>query len=228
MSLDVDAAAVNALQKWLLEHHGETVDADRLPAIRFEIERLTEKDLPGAVVELGCYRGAMALWMRAILDTTGQGDRAIHVYDSFQGLPAAGPHDSDLFPPGYLLAEPAEVRALHERWGCTPPVIHPGWFVDTLPGELPEQIAFAYLDGDYYESIRTCLQACVPRMAPGAALVVDDYADIAANPRAWDGLPGVKAACDDHFGATTSPLEVLIGAGDLAFGRYVRPVGGEG
>jgi O-methyltransferase len=99
-------------------------------------------------------------------------------------------------------------------------VIHPGWFADTLPGELPTEIAFAYLDGDYYDSIAVSLAAVVPRMAAGGVIVVDDYADLDANPQAWNGLTGVKQACEDYFGIP-SPLEVIKGAGDLAFGRYL-------
>ncbi|MEW1687506.1 TylF/MycF/NovP-related O-methyltransferase [Streptomyces sp. NPDC091265] len=215
------------LADWLLEHHGDTVDADRLPAIRSELEQLGARKSPGAVVELGCYQGAMALWMRAVLDATGQRDRHVHVYDSFQGLPERGSRDPELFAAGYLRAEPEQVLGLHARWGRTPPKIHPGWFTDTLPAQLPEKVAFAYLDGDYYDSIHICLSACVPRMTPGGTLIVDDYADLEANPKAWNGLPGVKAACEDYFGAP-SPLEVISGAGDLAFGRYTAPVAGGG
>ncbi|MER8084226.1 TylF/MycF/NovP-related O-methyltransferase [Streptomyces sp. NPDC087532] len=218
------ALDLTELQDWLLEHHGDTVDTDRLPAIRTELEHLATRAVPGTIVELGCYQGAMALWMRAVLDATGQGQRPVHVYDSFQGLPERSERDPDLFEAGYLRAEPEQVLALHDRWGRTPPVIHPGWFADTLPSQLPEQIAFAYLDGDYYDSIHTCLTACVPRMAPDGTLIVDDYADLEANPKAWNGLPGVKVACEDYF-HTPSPLQVITGAGDLAFGRYTAPLG---
>lgn len=212
------------LSQWLLAYHADTLDADRLPAVAVDLERLAVEDVPGAVVELGCYRGAMAVWMRAVLDATGQADRPIHVYDSFQGLPERGEQDPDLFPPGYLRADPVQVIALHERWNVRPPAIHPGWFADTLPHELPQEIAFAYLDGDYYDSIRTCLAECVPRLAPGGVVIVDDYADVDVNPKAWNGLPGVKAACDAFFG-TPTPMQVVVGDGDLAFGRYTAPGG---
>ncbi|MEU2026218.1 TylF/MycF/NovP-related O-methyltransferase [Streptomyces sp. NPDC016469] len=215
------------LHDWLLEHHADTVDADRLPAIRTELEQLGGRGVPGDVVELGCYRGAMALWMRTVLDASGQSWRSIHVYDSFQGLPERGEKDPDLFAAGFLRADPEQLLALHDGWDRTPPKIHPGWFADTLPDQLPAEIAFAYLDGDYYDSILTSLTACVPRMAPGGTLIVDDYADLQANPKAWDGLPGVKAACEDYFRAL-SPLEVVEGAGDLAFGRYTAPAAGAG
>jgi O-methyltransferase len=207
------------LSDWLLEHHSGTIDADRLPIIRAEIERLAVKQIAGEVVELGCYLGAMALWMRAVLDASGQQSRLIHVYDSFDGIPTPGPLDGSPFAPGDFKCSPDQVRALHERWDLEPPVIHKGWFHQTLPTYLPHRVAFAYLDSCFYDSILISLQTCIPRLPYHAALIIDDYADQIVNPKAWNELPGVKAACDAYF-AERSPVEVLHGTGDLAFGRY--------
>lgn len=212
---------LSELRQWLLTEHWGTVDDDRLTVIAQQLERLVTDGVAGPVVEIGCYRGAMALWMRAVLDAAGDHGRPIHVYDSFQGLPAPGEHDSEHLRQGELTVTPEEVVAAHRRWSKQPPVIHPGWFADTLPTELPDGIAFAYLDGDFYDSILTSLTYCVPRLAAGGVLILDDYADTAANPKAWDGLPGVKRACEDYFGAS-SPLQVIAGDGDLAFGLYQR------
>lgn len=207
------------LRSWLLTEHAGTLDPDRLDAIAEHLGHVVSMGIGGAVVEVGCYRGAMALWLRTVLDGHGDGDREIHVYDSFAGLPLAGAHDSDHLSAGDLVASPDQVVTTHALWGRTPPVIHPGWFADTLPVELPTTIAFAYLDGDFHDSILTSLIYCIPRLAPGGRLIVDDYADVEANPRAWNGLPGVKHACEEYFGRR-SPLTVLTGKGDLAFGLY--------
>lgn len=209
------------LREWLLREHSGTVCADRLSVIADELAALTARGLPGAVVELGCYWGAMALWIRSVLDSLGDCDREIHVYDSFQGMPAPGAEDSDHLAAGELWSSPDDVRATHAAWGRAAPVIHPGWFDETLPTELPDEIAFAYLDGDFYASTLTGLTHCIPRLAPTGVLLIDDYADTAVNPRAWDGLPGVKRACDGYFEAP-SPVTVLFGDGDLAFGRYEK------
>jgi len=210
------------LREWLLREHSGTVCADRLHVIADELADMTTRGLPGAVVELGCYRGAMALWIRSVLDALGDRDREIHVYDSFQGMPAPGVEDSDHLAASELRSSPDDVRATHAAWGRSAPVIHPGWFDETLPKELPDEIAFAYLDGDFYDSTLTGLTHCVTRLVPTGVLLVDDYADTVVNPRAWDGLPGVKRACDAYFG-TPSPVTVVVGEGDLAFGRYEKP-----
>jgi O-methyltransferase len=212
---------LDGLRRWLLSEHLATVCADRLDVVARELAGLISARVPGAVVELGCYRGAMALWMRAILDTLGAGHREVHVYDSFAGLPSPGELDSPHVRTGELAASVADVVATHARWGKRAPVIHSGWFDDSLLGELPPGIAFCYVDPDLFQSTLTCLQHSVPRLSAGGSLIVDDYADIAVNPRAWNGLPGVKRACDEFFG-DPSPMEVIIGVSDLAFGRY-RP-----
>ena len=209
------------LKSWLLDLHGETVDADRLNYIRVELERVVAERVPGAIIELGCFRGAMTLWIRTVLDTLGD-DRPIHVFDSFRGLPDTTEEDEIILPTGVMAATLEEVLATFAQWGRTPPILHPGWFEETLPTELPDQLAFAYLDGDLYSSTVISLAECVPRLANSGVLILDDYADQQANPRAVVKLPGVKLACDEYFGAS-SPIDVLVGEGDLAFGRYVRP-----
>ncbi|MBI3685827.1 MAG: class I SAM-dependent methyltransferase [Actinobacteria bacterium] len=216
------AGSLIDLRAWLLHEHVGTVCADRLDAITEQLRLVVDDQIDGAVVELGCYRGAMALWTRSVLDALGDAGRAIHVYDSFQGLPEPGPADSDHLRQGELVATPADVVATHAEWGRPSPTIHAGWFSDTLPNQLPEAIAFGYLDGDFHDSTLIGLVHCVPRLSPGGLLVVDDYADTTVNPKAWDGLPGVKLACDEYFGHP-SPMEVLVGDEDLAFGRYRRP-----
>jgi O-methyltransferase len=90
-----------------------------------------------------------------------------------------------------------------------------------LERELPERVAFAYLDGDFYDSLKTSLQALYPRMTPGAIAIVDDYCDADANPRAWDLLPGAKIASDEFFSDKPEQMYVLVGSGNLGFG-YVR------
>ncbi len=214
-------AHLTALRGWLLAEHANTVDADRLTAIAAQLRHTVEDGVEGAVVEVGCFRGAMALWMRAVLDELGDTNRPIHVYDSFAGLPAPGDRDSNHLGEGELVSTPADVAATHAAWHKPSPIIHPGWFADTLSHQLPEKIAFGYLDGDFYDSIHVSLTHCVPRLNRGGALIIDDYADTVVNPKAWDGLPGVKRASDDYFG-TPTPVEVLIGDGDLAFGLYRR------
>jgi O-methyltransferase len=143
------------------------------------------------------------------------------VYDSFEGLPEPGESDTYLGR-GELKASISDFESTFNRFGAPLPMVHPGWFSATLPEELPEVIGFAYLDGDFYASVLTSLRAVYPRMARGGVILIDDYADVAVNPRAWNGLPGVKLAVDAFLADKIERAEVLVGAGDLAFGLVRR------
>ena len=45
--------------------------------------------------------------------------------------------------------------------------------------DLPEKIAFVFLDGDFYESIRDSLRLVASRMAEEGIVVVHDYTNLA-------------------------------------------------
>ncbi|MFG2133829.1 TylF/MycF/NovP-related O-methyltransferase [Streptomyces sp. NPDC048751] len=206
---------------WLLREHDETTSRERVLALTPYVLQVAFDQIPGDFVEVGCYRGGTALWTRAVLDSVGEADRTLHVYDSFQGMPEPRSVDMDLMGKGDLTASVEDVVQAHDRWQKRKPVIHPGWFEDTLPTQLPDRICFAYLDGDFHDSILTGLRYCVPRLSPGAVILIDDYADVEAHPRVWNGFPGVKQACDEFFGSP-SPVRPVITDTDLPFGVYVH------
>ena len=78
-------------------------------------------------------------------------------------------------------------------------MIKKGWFSDFSSEDLPEKIAFCFLDGDFCESIRDGLKLVENKMSEGSVLIVHDY----NNP----ALPGVKKAVDEWIG--TRGLKVL-------------------
>jgi O-methyltransferase len=200
-------------------------DIDRLVNIYWALSSVLVQDVPGAVVEVGCNVGKTSVFLRKIMDHFAPG-RALHVYDSFEGLPPPGENDAYL-KEGECPATVEDVMATFRKWDVEPPSVHPGWFADTLPTELPDQICFGYLDGDFYESTTTTLEHVYPRLAPNAIIIVDDYCDAEKNDRAFDLLPGPKKACDEFFADKPEKASVLVGVGDLAYG-YVRRGWGPG
>ncbi|MEW6250627.1 MAG: TylF/MycF/NovP-related O-methyltransferase [Planctomycetota bacterium] len=146
------------------------------------------RGVPGCVVECGVWRGGM---IAGIAEVLGPG-RQYHLFDSFAGLPPAGERDGPAArawqadrglwwnfdnctaPPDY--AERAMRLAGARRFA-----LHPGWFEDTLRSFAPaEPIALLRLDGDWYESTLTCMNALYPHLAHGGLIIVDDY-------YVWDG-----------------------------------------
>lgn len=123
----------------------------------------------------------------------GKDKKKLWIYDSFEGLPAKMEVDKSVlgeaFKGGELAVTKREVKERFLRAGLPVPVIKKGWFADLTEADLPERIAFAFLDGDFYESIRDSLKLVVPRMVEGGVLIVHDYSSPA--------LPGVKKAVEE-------------------------------
>jgi O-methyltransferase len=193
-------------------------DLDRLTNLHWALCSVLRSRTPGDVVELGCNAGRTSILLEMVLEAEGP-DRILHLYDSFDGLPSPSAADRYL-KQGDCKAAESDVLAVFERWNLRAPQVHAGWFEETLPHQLPDRVAFAYLDGDFYESIHISLTHVWPRLSVGGSVIVDDYCDRELSPRAWDGLPGVKKACDEFFVDVPANRRVLVGVGDLAFVEF--------
>ena len=119
--------------------------------------------------------------------------KRLWIYDSFEGLPEKSVEDESAigvdFKKGELAVTKREVKERFLRAGLPVPVMKKGWFEGLTEGDLPEEIAFAFLDGDLYKSIRDSLRLVGPKMAIGGAIIVHDYYNSA--------LPGVEKAVDE-------------------------------
>ena len=151
--------------------------------------------VPGDFVEFGCYKGDTSLLLAELLveNHVDKSVKKLWIYDSFEGLPEKSGLDESVlgvdFKKGELLVTKREVKERFLRAGLPVPVIKKAWFADLTGEDLPSRIAFAFLDGDFYESIRNSLKLVGPLMSDDGALVVHDY----TNP----ALPGVKRAVDE-------------------------------
>lgn len=208
------------MRTWLLREQPRTVDRGRLEILDRELTHVVTAGVTGPVVEFGSYRGGSAAYMRAVLDALGD-DREIHTYDAFAGMPAPADCDGTHLPAGALCASVDDVYRTHDTHGLRRPIVHEGWFEDTVVDGLPVDIAFAYLDADRYESTLTCLTHAVPRLAPDAIMVLDDFADPATS-TALARYPGVMRACEEYFG-TPLPVACISLSGELGLGRYRAP-----
>lgn len=123
---------------------------------------------PGPFVEVGVYKGGTA-WHLGELAL--EQDRELWLYDTFAGIPFAGPRDShkvgDFGDADYAAVQ----RAIpHARlvMGIFPESAYgPRYFPKRL-------VAFAHLDCDQERSYREALGFLIPRMAPGGFLWFDD------------------------------------------------------
>ena len=162
---------------------------------KLETEKIIELarkslDLEGDFVEMGCYKGDTSLILAEVLQNS---DRRLWIYDSFEGLPEKTIEDySEIgrdFKKGELLVSKREVKTRFLRAGLKVPIIKKAWFGELKQSDLPDKIAFSFLDGDFYESIKDSLVLVEDKMVDGGAIVVHDY----TNP----ALPGVAKAVDE-------------------------------
>jgi O-methyltransferase len=174
----------------------DQISREGLEVVISQLERTLDKKIEGAVVELGCYVGTTSLFIRRVLDERGQSDkREFHVYDSFEGLPEKSQQDKSpagvAFEAGKLFIGKKAFLGQFRGANLRPPIVHKGWFSQLTDEDIPEKIAFAFLDGDFYESIRDSLRLVWPHMAPNSTIVIDDYNR--------EALPGVNRAIKDFL-----------------------------
>jgi O-methyltransferase len=183
----------------LLAYHpiiSNQVSKEDIHLVLSELEAVLERNIEGAIVEFGCYIGTTSLFIQRLLDLAPIGaNRVFHVYDSFAGLPPKTIADASIAGEGFRAGELAVSKRQFvrefKRAGLQLPIMHKRWFNELAAADMPDSVAFAFLDGDFYESILSSLKLVWPRMSPGGTLLIDDYAH--------EALPGVERAVRDFF-----------------------------
>lgn len=170
------------------------------------VRRLEEEGINGSLIEAGCALGGSAI----VIASAKARSRRFDVYDVFGMIPspserdgadvheryatiksgrATGPRGDTYY--GYEENLLERVRANFQRYDLPPEDcnVHlvQGLFQDTIHVQGP--VAFAHLDGDWYESTMVCLQQIEPFLVSNGVLVIDDY-------EAWSGA---RDAVDQYF-----------------------------
>jgi len=143
------------------------------------IKDLDRKNVKGAIVEAGCWRGGLG----AFISKTS--DREVWLFDSFEGLPALTKEDTNLakkrnLPIGkaveYIKAQEEDAMDIAKKFNAHPHIIK-GWFDKTLPSHKEKigGIALLRLDGDTYESTKIILDTLYDSVVSGGYIIIDDY-----------------------------------------------------
>ncbi|MBQ3271088.1 class I SAM-dependent methyltransferase [Candidatus Saccharibacteria bacterium] len=185
----------------------QQVSDNETAVILSELREILSHEVSGDVVEFGCYRGDTSLLMQKMLEREfPDSSSRLWIYDSFEGLPARTREDAsvagDSFKQGELLVTKREVVERFKKAGLHVPRIRKGFFENLSTDDLPSEIAFAFLDGDLYQSIKTSLELVTPRMNKHGVILVHDY----NNPQ----LPGASRAVDEwlaKLSASTSAAQ---------------------
>jgi len=187
----------------------------------FDLARdVLDRDVPGDFAECGVFAGAqVALMALAAEGHPNLRGRRFHLFDSFEGIPMAGPQDTEqpgvgpvengsgeLVTSGVSACSMKSVQVNMARWGVDRSrlVYHEGWFQDTVPHRwhVGRSIALLRLDGDLYDSTFVCLRHLYPHLSDGGICIVDDC-----------NLAGCLRAVEDYFGGKPPERAVVPDGG---------------
>jgi O-methyltransferase len=174
-----------------------------------------KKEMPGAFVECGVWKGGCSALMAEAAKKGGKG-RLTWLFDSFEGLPeptvidgvaakkmAENRTSGKLKPIGQLVGPLDDVQKIFSKFKIDQQKVRiiKGWFQDTLPNYKFNigPIALLRLDGDWYESTKTCLDNLYDQVVPGGYVIIDDYGH-------WEGC---QKAVDSFLAARRLNVKLM-------------------
>jgi hypothetical protein len=146
-------------------------------------------DFPGDFVECGVWRGGASFLMADVLRQEGVHDRKVWLFDSFEGLPLPQQIDG---PEALAYVRNTKDPWYHDNCRATLENVQQsatelglssytqmikGWFDQSLPVHRQHigPIALLRIDGDWYSSVRCCLDHLYDQVVDGGFVVLDDY-----------------------------------------------------
>lgn len=185
------------ISRLLISQHriiSQQINQLKLSIVLDNLELIITRQVDGDIVEFGCYIGTTSLFIARLIQHY-QSSKKFYVYDSFQGLPEKSIQDESVtgqeFKMSELKCNKKDLINNFKKNNLQLPIIHKSWFNQINNQQLPKKIAFAFLDGDFYNSILDSLQLVWPRLNKNGLIIVDDYERIE--------LPGVSRAINYFF-----------------------------
>ncbi|HVA45293.1 MAG TPA: TylF/MycF/NovP-related O-methyltransferase [Pirellulales bacterium] len=134
--------------------------------------------LPGKFAEVGVYQGVTAKLIAGV-----KGDRELHLFDTFEGLPATSDKDAGVHRVAQYACSLESVREYLA--GQDQVYFHKGLFPDSARDVDESEYAFVHFDVDLYQGTYACLEYFYPRMVPGGVMLSHDYGMLAGVQRAF-------------------------------------------
>ena len=164
------------------------------------IEKISSVE--GEIVEAGVGYGNTLITL-ATANTHFKINKKIYAFDSFQGFPI--PHENDLGSrvetlkkvSGWSDASILTIQNMiktHQVENSVPLdegaiIYKKGFFENTMPAELPENISLLHIDCDLYEGVKHVLESTYSHLTENAIVIIDEYID-----SKW---PGAKIATEE-------------------------------
>ena len=179
------------------------------------VDELINSEIEGDIIELGVAEGGCALLIGTLLfKYNHESQRNLWLFDSFEGLPEpteddfidgeTGDHVRPL-PKGSCLGTIDQVKDLLHTKNQLPSeniIYVKGWFEDTVPASRDriDKVAILRIDGDWYESVDTCLKGLFDKVTTNGYIIIDDY----------ESCYGAKKATDEFIKERQIPTEIIL------------------
>jgi O-methyltransferase len=139
--------------------------------------------LPGDIAEVGVYEGGSAKLICEV-----KGERSLHLFDTFEGLPESTEHDRAIHAKKQYACSVESVSGYLAQYPNV--YFYRGLFPDSVPQAESRlsgaRFSFVHFDVDLYESTLACLNYFYPRMNPGGVMLSHDYSILAGVQRAFE------------------------------------------
>lgn len=151
-------------------------EEDRLLSLHELAREMLRSNVSGDFVECGvCNGGSAAILADAIRKSS---ERKIWLYDTFKGIPAAGPQD-DLEAKKHEGDWKGDVGKVQEvfskiNFPKERQVVCQGIFEHTFK-QVPKSVALIHIDADWYESVLLSLETFYPLIPQGGVIILDDF-----------------------------------------------------
>jgi hypothetical protein len=192
------------------------LDEVALAELVAQVRRIESEAMPGILIEAGCALGGSAI----VIASAKRQERPFYIYDVFGMIPPPSHRDGTDVHERFRIIQSGESPGIggHTYYGYEADLLAKvttnfvrhhvpveknnvrlvkGLFQDTL--QVNEPVALAHVDGDWFESVMTCLQRITPHLVHGGALVIDDYF-------AWSGC---RTAVDEYFADNKNEFEFI-------------------
>lgn len=156
----------------------------------YALAKAQAKKYAGAFAEVGVFKGASAKLICEV-----KGDKTLHLFDTFEGLPEAAEQDRNIHRKGQYAHSLEDVRQYLSAYDNVE--YHKGLFPASAADVPDQQYAFVHFDVDLYDGTLACLQYFYPKMVHGGVILSHDYGILA----------GVEQAFTEFF--ADKPEEVI-------------------
>ncbi len=193
--------------------YADMITLEQIVNLQNLVDQVIYFNVPGDFVECGSHKGKSAMQIQAMI-IQRRSEKKLHIYDKFNKV-----YDTQSDIKNTLIEN-------FTKADLPSPIIHEGFFNETIPSELPDTICFVHIDcGDgsnplrHKEIILYCLEQIFPRLSKGGVCLMMDYHDEKQTIKGFNPNPGVKMACDEFFSGKEEKVEVLYG-NDFSHGYF--------